>query len=148
MGRKKNQPPPSFATSRGWNSHYSVLFDDMLDSPAFIALTPHAQIAYIRILQEYKGVYTGNKLVCTYSTFEKKGFRRNTVSKAICMLVHFGFITYESGGLEHQPNIYHLSDGWKKIKTKEDVDRTMQEFKEEMNLRKRASNQEVELNVQ
>ena len=144
MGKgKKRGPPPKFATaSSNWNTHYNVLFDDLLNSPAFVALTPHAQMIYIRLLQEYKGEqYTGNKVICPYSTLVEKGYRRNTIAKAIQMLVHFGFITYEKGGLEHQPNIYHFSEGWKKIWTKEDVDATMTAFKEEENLKKLAAEQ-------
>lgn len=51
------------------------------------------------------------------------------------MLFHFGFISYESGGLEHQPNVYHLEEGWKKIFTQEDVDKAMQAYKDEMALK-------------
>lgn len=143
MGRRKKRgPPPKFATSYGWDRHYNVLFDDLLDSPAFIALTPHAQMIYIRLLQEYKGeLYTGNNVICPYSTLVEKGYRRNTIAKAIRMLVHFGFITYEKGGLEHQPSVYHFSEEWKKIWTKEDVDAAMTAFKEEENLKKLAAEQ-------
>ena len=57
MGRRKREPPPAFATIRPtWDkNHYVMLFDDMLDSPAYIALSAHAKEAYVILRQEYKG---------------------------------------------------------------------------------------------
>lgn len=135
MGRKKRNPPPSFATKKGtWDrNHYVMLFDDLLDSPAFINLSSSAKVTYLILMQEYKGDLTGSRIICPYSTFEKKGMRSNTLSTAIMQLEVFGFIEVDHGGLEHRPNIYHLIDDWKKIKTDEDVKvikRTFKELKE------------------
>lgn len=140
MGRKKKSgPPPKFATSYDWHKHHIFLFDDLLDSPAFLALSHHARSLYIHLYQKYTGPYSGNNIICTYSELEKKGFRRSTTAKALRMLFHFGFISYESGGLEHQPNVYHLEEGWKKIFTQEDVDRAMKAYKDELALKEAGS---------
>ena len=44
MGRKKRSPPPAFATKkRTWErNHYIMLFDDQLNSPAYINLSAPA----------------------------------------------------------------------------------------------------------
>ena len=65
MGRKKKSPPPSFATAGTWHTHYVVLFDDLLNSPAYIALSAAAKEAYTILMQEYKGIYTGDKIICS-----------------------------------------------------------------------------------
>jgi len=114
MGKKKQRdPPPKFATGGNWNTHHIFLFNDLLNSPAYLALSAHAKEAYIILMQEYKGPYTGPKVICPYSTFKEKGMRPNTLSRALMQLECFGFIEIERGGLEHQPSIYTLVDRWK-----------------------------------
>jgi len=132
MGRKKRSPPPAFATRKGtWEkNHYVMLFDDLLDSPAYISLSSSAKVTYTILMQEYKGEFTGSKVICPYSTFEKKGMRANTLSTALLQLEVFGFIKVDRGGLEHRPNIYHLVDDWKKIRTDEDIRTAKNTFKE------------------
>ena len=141
MARRKRQPPPAFATIRPtWDRNpYVMLFKDLLNSPAYIALSAHAKEAYTILREEYKGPETGPKVKCPYSTFQKKGMRANTVSRAIIQLEFFGLIKVEHGGLEHQPSIYHFSEDWKKIKTKEDVDNIRKQFKEHMDKKKKAA---------
>ena len=116
--KKKRSPPPAFATRKGsWQSnHYVMLFDDLLDSPAYINLSAHAKEAYTILMQEYKGDYTGSKVICPYSTFMEKGIRPSTPLEV------FGFIKVDHGGLEHRPSVYHFSEDWKKIVTKRDVE--------------------------
>lgn len=132
MGRKRRSPPPAFATEKGtWEkNHYVMLFDDQLNSPAYINLSSAAKEAYTILRQEYKGELFGSKVICPYSTFEKKGMRANTLSAAILQLEVFGFITVDHGGLERRPSIYQFSDGWKKINSDEDVAEAKARFKE------------------
>ena len=131
MGKKKQRdPPPKFATSKILHEHFTPFFDDQLNSPAFIALSAVAVRVYLILRQEYKGIYTGNNIKCTYSQIVDKGVSRNSISKALGMLIAFGFITYEQGGLEHKPNVYHFSEKWKEIKTSEDVKRIQLKLKE------------------
>lgn len=134
MARKKKVPPPTFATTKPtWDhNHYVMLFDDQLDSPAYIALSAHAKEAYTILRQEYKGPYTGNDIICPYSTFRAKGMRANTVSRALLMLEVFGFIHIDRGGLMHEPNVFHFTCGWKEIRTQEDVQQAAARFEEEL----------------
>ena len=64
MSRKKTKsPPPSFATSGTWHTHYIVLFDDMMQSLPFTHLSAQSILAYMILKQEYKGDYTGNNII-------------------------------------------------------------------------------------
>ena len=128
--RKKRSPPPAFATSKGtWERNpYCLLFYDMLNSPAYIALSASAKEAYTILREEYKGPLTGDTVICPYSTFQSKGMRPNTLSRALIMLEVFGFIKVDHGGLEHQPNRYTFSEGWKSIRTDEDVKAVREKF--------------------
>ena len=59
MGKKpKRDPPPKFATGGTWHTHHVILFDDLLNSPAYIALSATAKEAYTILMQEYKGKFT------------------------------------------------------------------------------------------
>ena len=137
--RKRQSPPPAFATGTGtWHKHHVILFDDLLNSPAYIALSATAKEAYTILMQEYKGDYTGPKVICPYSTFQKKGMRSNTLSRALLQLKTFGFIKIEHGGLERKPSIYHLSSDWQKIQTEEDLKQAEEAFQEEIDRRKLA----------
>ena len=139
MGRKKKQsPPPAFATDGSWHTHHVILFDDLLNSPAYIALSAHAKEAYTILMQEYKGLYTGPRVICPYSTFQQKGMRSNTLSRALLQLETYGFIRIDHGGLEHTPNVYHLTGDWKKIRTAEDLKEVQGSFQAELDKRKKA----------
>lgn len=46
---------------------------------------------------------------------EVTGFARTTISRAIKDLAGGGFLEYEHGGLECNPNEYKLNDGWLEI---------------------------------
>lgn len=136
--KKQRDPPPVFATKGTWHTHYISLFDDLLNSPPYIALSAHAKEAYTILMQEYKGKYTGANVICPYSTFQEKGMRANTLSRALSQLEFYGFIRIEHGGLEHTPNKYHLVEEWKKIETKEDVKKAEALFKADIAKRKHA----------
>ena len=137
--RKKRSPPPGFATIKGtWERNpYCMFFRDMLDSPASIALSANAKEAYTILREEYKGPITGSTVTCPYSTFRSKGMRPNTLSRALLMLEYFGFIKVEHGGLEHQPNRYTFSDGWKAIRTTEEVKEAQVRFKDNISRSRR-----------
>ena len=141
MGRKKRSPPPAFATKkRTWErNHYIMLFDDQLNSPAYINLSAPAKMAYTILRQEYKGEYSGAKVICPYSSFEKKGMRANTLSNALLQLEVFGFIKVDHGGLEHKPNVYYFSEEWKKIETEADVAEAKAMLKESKERKLRAA---------
>lgn len=133
MARKKrNTSSPSFATKPYGSNHFTPIYDDQLNSPAFISLSAVAVRVYLILRQEYKGDYTGNKVKCPYDTFTAKGVSRNSISKAIRMLEALGFITCERGGLGHQPSIYRFSDNWSKIETLSEAKTILKDLKDTM----------------
>ena len=137
--RKQRNPPPRFATKGYGSKHFTPMFDDQLNSPAFIALSAVAVRVYLILRQEYKGAYTGNRVICPYDTFTEKGISRNSIPKAIRMLEAMGFITCERGGLGHQPCIYHFSDRWAKIATPSEAKNILNELKNTMKEENRRS---------
>ena len=108
MGRKRRRAPsPSFMTSLA-HKGFIQMFNDQLDSPAFICLSPVVKVMYLILRQQYKGDYTGNDIICPYSTFIEKGISRNSIPENLRMLKAMGFITWESGGWK---NIRSLEEG-------------------------------------
>lgn len=119
---KKNKTPPKHLTSKPtWDhNHYTPIFDEMLDSPAFIALSHGAKIVYLFIIREYKGDFTGNKVICPYATMEAHGIRHQSIPKWLSELVALGFIKIEThGGLYKIPNEYRLISDWVQFKDRE-----------------------------
>lgn len=127
--RKKRDPPPKFASAKAGHEHFTPMYDSLLNSPAYIVLSPVAKVIYQILRQEFKGAYTGNSVKCPYSTIVEKGVSRNSIYGGILMLEALGFITYESGGIGHQPSIYHFSDKWQLIKTKEEAKQIKNDLK-------------------
>lgn len=145
MARKPKPPPPPFATMGDWHNHFTPFFDDQLNSLAYVNLSAHAKEAYTIIRQEYKGNYTGDKVICPYSTFASKGMRANTVSRAILQLECYGFISIDRGGLEHRPSVYHLISDWKKIRTEEDLSKVKERFEYELEKKRKAREVSAEI---
>lgn len=128
MGKKKKFTPPSFATSNG--RHYIPLYDDQLNSPAFMSLSAVAVRVYLILRQEYKGDYSGNKIICPYNTMVSKGVSKNSISGAIDQLEALGFIRCERGGLAHEPTVYRFIDDWKHVDTKSDAKAILEDLRE------------------
>lgn len=144
MGKKKQSPPPAFATA-GRNIHFTPMYDDQLNSPAFIALPAVASLIYLYLRQQFRGDYTGNKVICTYDMLCDKGISRNTIATSIRILEALGFISCERGGLGNQPSIYRFVEGWKLIPTEEKARQLVKQVrkaaKEEEQFRKMAKEQ-------
>lgn len=119
MGKKRRAPPPSFMTAQP-HKGFVQMFNDQLDSPAFKSLSPVARSIYLILRQQYKGGYTGNDIICPYTTFIENGISRNSIPDNLHMLEAMGFITYEHGGLYHIPNLYHFTSDWKNIRSIEE----------------------------
>ena len=65
MGKRKQRDPPLFMTALPHRG-FVPMFNDQLNSPAFICLNPVAKVMYLILRQEYKGDYNyitikGNK---------------------------------------------------------------------------------------
>lgn len=130
MGKKKS-PPPAFATI-GKNEHFTPMYDDQLNSPAFIALPAVAVRVYMILRQQYKGDYTGNRVKCPYERIIERGVSRNSISGAIRILEALGLISCERGGLGNQPSIYHFTEEWKAIATKEEAEAIVKRVKQDI----------------
>ena len=111
--RKKQQAPPGFLTPSGnSHEHHIRLYDNMLNSPAWRSLSNGARTLYITILSQYKGVYSGDTVICPYSYMEEHGIRRGSIPKWLDELKEKGFIKIQGGGLYKQPNHYELIKDW------------------------------------
>lgn len=120
MSRKQNPRPPDFLTTKGtWHhNHHTPIFDEMIDSPAWMVLSDGAKNVYLLIAREYKGAYTGNTVICPYSTMTAHRIRKQSIPKWLRELQALGFIRIESnGGLYKIPNEYRLISDWSKYKT-------------------------------
>ena len=125
MGRKqKNAKPPDFLTAKRTydHNHHIKLFDEMIDSPAWIVLSDGAKNVYLVIVKEYKGMYTGNKVKCPYSTMKNHGIRTQSIAGWLAELEALGFLKISTrGGLYKIPNEYTLVSEWSQIQSVEEA---------------------------
>lgn len=138
--KRNKYSPEAFETSKP-NEHYTRLYDSMLTSEAFMALTSSARSVLLILKLQFKGNYTGNTVICPYSTIQKYGLNTTTIKNALLDLSEKGFIEIEYGTLQmkgkelkRQPNKYKFIDAWKsysrekkligKYKAKGDKDNT------------------------
>ncbi len=116
MSRKnKKRDPPEKWESRSEHERFVRIFESMYESPAFISLPANSVRLYLILKNEYRGNYTGNKIVCTYDTIVAHGISRNTIRPNLRILEALGFIVMEEGTLMREASIYHFSDKWKEI---------------------------------
>jgi len=88
---------------------------DLLDSAAYTALSLEACWVYTELKKQFKYPQGGNDhLVLPYSKVLWR-MSRQTFAKAIRALESYGFIRIvQKGGLYKRPNVYALSEGWKR----------------------------------
>lgn len=146
---RMNRPPED--TSWGW------LTAEMMDSPAWRALTGNAVKVVLRVLLEHLrhgGVENGN-LPVTYSDFVAYGVRRNSVRVALAIAIALGFLDKTSsgevpwdGGDIRKPSTYGLtwlpqlngasaSNRWTLIKTVSDAKTAIKRAKTEIAILRR-----------
>lgn len=126
MGKKGNYKPQKWEHRDGYRSnHFTRMYDSMLHSPAWLALSDSAKWQYTVIKSQYKGGYqqtdgSGNAMVkCPYNDIQKAGIKSNeTVSNNFKQLEAFGFITASHNGFK-VANQYKFSDKWKEISDEE-----------------------------
>lgn len=96
--------------------NWMAITRDMIESPAWRALSVNARKALDRLMLEHlahAGHENGN-LICTYENFAAYGVTRRFISAAIRELVFFGWIRITHGETCSEvrpPNIYRLT--WK-----------------------------------
>lgn len=115
MSRNTNRKPPPFLTTKPTynHNHYIQLFDEMIDSPAYKALSHGAKFIYSLLCKEYKGDFTGEIVICPYSTLMDHGVRKGSIRNWTGELEALGFIKIIShGGLYKIPNKYRLINDW------------------------------------
>lgn len=119
MGKKRSQyEPQAWETVKG-KGHWTRLYDDLLDSPAFMTLTPEAKILYFYMKRQYDGPYNKEKdtIIFPYNhAVNNIGIRKGNIRSCINELEQFGFIkTTRGGGLYREPSRYTFIMGWKNI---------------------------------
>lgn len=87
---------------------------EVLNSPAYIDLSYAARAVLIEILHFYRGNNNGSIWIAA-ETVAKRGFSKNTMTRAIKELIAHGFIyqTRRGGNLSGVCNLYALT--WKRI---------------------------------
>lgn len=120
---KKGLYEPQFWETNSGRGHWTRLFDDMVETPAFKSLTPEAKILYFFLKKEYKGAYNDTKdtVILPYTqAVDLTGIRKGNIRKHIDELERFGFISVKSnGGLYRSPNEYTFMKEWKYINDEE-----------------------------
>jgi hypothetical protein len=116
--------------------HHIRIYDDIYDSPAFAALSPHDVLAYLALLRELKGTNNGNlSLPLTRST--KCGIKHSkTLARSLRALCAVGLvaITRKGGckrGGQRQPTLYRVTDheGFENSKLMLEATRATNEWK-------------------
>jgi hypothetical protein len=133
-----------WALAKGRATRYSGAFvgklGEMLESPAFMALSPAAVRILFRLEIEllHQGGNDNGKLIVTFDQFEKYRIRRKAIAPALRELEALGFIEIVERGCAGnagygKPNVFRLTyrpavgapeDGsheWRRIKTMEDA---------------------------
>lgn len=132
MSRKPNRKPPPFLTTKPTynHNHYIQLFDEMIDSPAYKALSHGAKFIYSLLCKEYKGDFTGDTVICPYSTLMEHGVRKASIPNWLNELSALGFIkTISHGGLYKIPNEYQLINDWAMFTDVEEAKAAIKAFK-------------------
>jgi hypothetical protein len=91
---------------------------EMMDSVAWQSLSFSAVTAYINIYYNLKGKTKKQEILCPHSTLKNK-MAKSTWRRAVIDLIEKGFIDLIEGssGRHRQPNVYGLSERWRKFGT-------------------------------
>ena len=129
MSRRKKQPVKSYQRRSNGSSHFVQVFDDLLDSKAFHALSARQKALYLYCLRESHGaamrdnapeggqgderLFYMNKAVRTevhelYAKSDTRGFERDMAA-----LVAVGLVDCVTSGYEkREKTVYRLSSRW------------------------------------
>lgn len=132
MGRKKKYTPKAFESEGNSNDTSANIYESMLLSPAFIALSNRQRLLYLYCKAQYYGkrkpakdfkelglyqeetcFYMNRAVIRKYSMYpdsSNKEFYRD-----IDALISYGFITRElqGGGNGHTKSVYKFSGKWR-----------------------------------
>lgn len=93
------------------NRYFALIPQATVNSKELNALPVTARWIYVVMVAERHGLDAPFRT--PYKAVHRiTGFSTSTIRRAIVALVKAGFITYEHGGLEKNPNVYELDAGW------------------------------------
>ncbi|OUO45749.1 hypothetical protein B5F80_07440 [Megasphaera sp. An286] len=114
MRRTKRVPLNFWETAkRGdeYDVHFSRLGDSLLDSPTFCKLGNSTRLIYFYMIRAAAGK---REFTFSHSFYDKRGFAKRTVIRAIMELENAGFIRVkEHGKATRTPNQYRFINDWK-----------------------------------
>lgn len=88
--------------------YYAFIPQKTVNSKELNALPVTARWIYVVMVAEDHGYYTPFTL--SYTRIRQiTGLSRPTIRKAVIELAKAGYLTYEHGGLEQNPNVYSLN---------------------------------------
>lgn len=97
------------AKGRRESGSFVALPHAVLDCPNFRALSAYAKSLLLDIAAQYRGINNGDLCAC-WRLMEARGWRsRDTLSKALRELIHFGLLELTRQGGLHKPNLYALT---------------------------------------
>lgn len=95
------------------NGHFAFIPKSTTHSQELNTLSVYSRWIYVLMVAEQWGANLDGGFTFPYGEImEITGFCRNTIAKAVKELSQAGFLYYEHGGLEANPNIYKLEDSW------------------------------------
>jgi hypothetical protein len=101
--RIKNKLPP-----------FAAILKEMLKSPAWEKLTNASRVAYVHLKAECKSS-EAQDISLTYEKMKKIMYKR-TYANALRQLETYGLIERtQRGGLFNRPNLFRLSEEWRKV---------------------------------
>lgn len=143
-GKKQQYKPQPWEHDRRYKSRsYTRLYDSILASEAWLALSDSAARQYLILRMQYTGRFNqtdgnGNVMIkCPYKDIRKFGIGSNeTIANNFRQLEAYGFIVIQGGGF-HIASNYKFSDKWQNL-SKEDIEQIKQDLKNESEQRKKA----------
>ncbi len=98
--------------------YYAFIPQTTVYSKELNALPATARWVYVIMVAEDHGLYAPFQI--PYKRIHSiTGFSTSTIHRAVEDLVNGGFMEYDHGGLEQNPNVYELNTEWLKLGRKE-----------------------------
>ncbi len=93
------------------DGHFAFIPKQTTHSKELNSLPVTARWMYVVMIAQRGGLKVPFEF--PYSDIKRiTGFAKSTISRGLKDLVKAGFVEYEHGGLECNPNKYELDDGW------------------------------------
>lgn len=96
------------------NRYFALLPQTTVNSKQLNAIPVTARWVYVVMVAEDHGLHVPFQIPYRH-IHSITGFSTSTIHRAIESLVTAGFMTYDHGGLEQNPNVYDLNTEWLKL---------------------------------